>query len=346
MSDRLAAIGTLTAGLGHDMNNVLFPLRCRLDALDIGAAPASWREMLHSINQSVEYLQQLTDALRLFALDPDDADSSSGPTQLHSWWRQVRPLLTSVLPSGVTLRADLRRALPPVLVAPHALTQAILNLVVNAAEAMPEGGEVRVTMRLVRRQGPVRLSVTDQGMGMDEETLRRAFDPFFTTKKRRLSTGLGLSLVHTVVTAAQGTVNIDSAPGRGTTVVITLPTAAKSPAATAPATQSCGDFATISLRDERQAAWISGLLRSGGYQVRRAPKGDPGPCRLWITDAIPENLKTAERFLHSQPESRVLAMGAADDGWPAIGATVVPETHRFQAIRQAVAEAMLPKRGS
>ena len=109
------------------------------------------------------------------------------------------------------------------------LERVVVNLVVNAQDAMPRGGVVRVGVH-VRGQGGVRglLSVRDEGVGMDEETQTRIFDPFFTTKGSR-GTGLGLSIVHGLVTSLGGVVSVDSAPGEGTTFLIDLPAVEAAP---------------------------------------------------------------------------------------------------------------------
>ena len=144
LTDRLASIGSLAAGLGHDMNNVLFPVRCWLDALGEADLDESSQAELASIRQSVEYLQQLSDGLRLLALDPEQDGAEPGATDLQAWWDDVRPLFLSALPKEATLEGEIAILLPPVGLARHQLTQAVFNLVVNAGAAIADGGTVRV----------------------------------------------------------------------------------------------------------------------------------------------------------------------------------------------------------
>ena len=222
LAERLASVGTLAAGLGHDMNNVLFPVLCRLDALDAAGLGDQAAEEVAQVRQSIEYLQQLSDGLRLLVLDPDDQDASRHTTDLRSWADEVAPLFRAAMPRDATLEFELPEDAPPIAVAPHRLTQAVYNLVVNAGEAISGHGTVRIRAEARDEGRVVRVSVTDNGNGMTAEVAGRALEPFFTTKKRHLSTGLGLALVHGVAGSAGGSVDIDSSLGVGTTVALNL----------------------------------------------------------------------------------------------------------------------------
>ena len=336
VADRLASIGTLTAGLGHDMNNILFPIRCRFDALDWKKVPADLRDLLEATRNTIGHLQGLCDGLRLLAVDPLDSRASGGTTSLAAWWRQVEPLLSKMLPDNVSLRTDLAPDLPPIKVAPHRLTQAVLNLIVNAAEATRGGGRVRIWGKLDENQTMVTIGVTDDGVGMSRRVKQRAFDPFFTTKKRRLSTGLGLSLVHGVVTISAGTVSIESEPGKGTTVVLKFPVAAAdalSPEVPAAAQRG---RAVVSLTDRRRAAWVSNLLSIAGYVVEAGENGGPGDTSLWVTEPTAQNLKRARRFFAGQPRRSAIVLGNADADWTRLGAVVVEDIESLESIRTAV----------
>src|SRR5262245_46033741 len=260
-ADRLASIGTLAAGLGHDMNNVLLPIRARLDALDAVELPQNAREQFQAVRRSIAYLQQLSDGLHLLALDPEHAEASIGLTDITEWWKQVGPLLSKALPKHVAFEVVLPDELPRITLAPHRLTQAVLNLVVNAGEAIRcEGGIVRLAARLRRGDRSVELSVTDNGEGMTPEVRKHALDPFFTTKKRGLGTGLGLSLVRGVVQGAGGEIEIDSQPGRGTTVTLVLPPAKHRDGGDVHA--NADHTAIVSIRDRRAATFVSAMLQS------------------------------------------------------------------------------------
>ena len=110
LADRMAAIGTLAAGLGYDLNNVLLPLRTRLDAIEHAGSVALARTHIHAARQNVSYLQNLSDGLHALTLDPDGRgamDDGVGITQLAQWWRQVGPLLRKAVPKRVTLKASM-----------------------------------------------------------------------------------------------------------------------------------------------------------------------------------------------------------------------------------------------
>ncbi len=233
LADRMAAVGTLGAGLGHDMNNVLLPVRAHLNALAGAADEAGLGEHVEAIRQSLAYLQQLADGLHFIALDPE-RENASDATALDRWLEDVRPILRNAVSGAVALELDVPIDLPPVAVAPHRLTQAVLNLVVNAGEAVrgddgDGGGTVRLWARPASVPGRLLLGVSDDGPGMSDEVARRAGAMYFTTKSRRMGTGLGLALVRMVAERAGGTMDIRSEPGVGTSVVLTLPLADEAP---------------------------------------------------------------------------------------------------------------------
>ncbi len=339
-ADRLATIGTLAAGLGHDMNNVLLPLRCRLDALEAESLTAAAREHFTAVRKSADYLQQLADGLHLLALDPDDAHTSAEGADLASWWEQVGPLLARGLPRHVRLATSWPSRLPPVGVAPHRLTQAVLNLVVNAGEAVGEDGKVRIWAEADEAGQFVRLGVSDNGHGMTPEVKRRALDPFFTTKKRGLGTGLGLSLVQGVARSAGGSVHIESAPGAGTTITLLLP-AHRRPAAGPDAPPVREPEAIVSVAEPRLASLISTMLGAAGFAVRT--DGDGGPPRggLWVTDASAGDALEKARVFMAGAAGRVLVLGPSADNWQAIGAIPVRHPDDFEELRERIDEAAL-----
>ncbi|MHC4427927.1 MAG: two-component system sensor histidine kinase NtrB [Planctomycetota bacterium] len=321
LADRLASIGTLAAGLGHDMANILLPLRCRLDVLDAAQLPDALHQHFDAVRKSADYLQELADGLHLLSLDPEDAEASSEGTDLVAWWAQLGPLLARGLHRHVDLTTSLPDDLPHAAVPPHRLTQAMLNLVVNAGEAAGEDGQVHVWAESIDGGSRVRLGVSDNGVGMTPEVRRRAFDPFFTTKKRGLGTGLGLSLVQGVAHSAGGDVAIESEPEKGTTVRITLPTQV-------PAMTTEGDEnrlrATVALLDPRIATLVSSLLETAGFEIHLDPGGGPDGSDLWVTDSSSEALALV-RAGRTTPPRRMLVAGSGPDG--------LPEPHRSAIIQ-------------
>ncbi len=224
---RLATLGTLAAGLGHDVNNMLIPMEVSLDELEQAAPQGKADPALKSLRGTVTQLRGLVKGLRGMAVD--DPAATPGQTRLHEWWEAAAAPYTRALPRGVKLRAEGLKdpSLPPVAVPGHALMQAVLNLVQNAAEAMKSrGGNIWVEAK----PGPnpnttVELRVRDDGPGMDAETLARCTEAFFTTKPKEEASGLGLALVRTAVERHGGALNIESAPGQGCACTLKLPVA-------------------------------------------------------------------------------------------------------------------------
>lgn len=338
LADRLASIGTLAAGLGHDMNNVLLSVRCHLDAVSARGVPSKAVKHLDAVRSSAKYLQQLADALHLLALSPDAAEAATESTDLRNWWDEIGLLLARGLPANVTLSADWPSDLRPVAISPHCLTQAALNLVVNAGEAIDTDGEVRVWAECSDGGQCVRLGVTDNGHGMTEDVKRHALDPFFTTKKRGLGTGLGLSLVQGVVHSAGGSVDIESTPGRGTTIILSIPAGADSAAGRS---RDAGAVRTaaVCVRDERTAGLVTTLLESAGLEVERVQPGAIGRPDLWVTESTREVLDAAQQ-LAAESAPTIVVLGAETKEWKHLKAVMIEDPSDFEEIRAAIARAI------
>ena len=331
-------LGTLAAGVGHDMANLLLPLRCRLDALEQEELSPAARDQLREVRRSTDYLQQLTDGLRLLSLDPEEIDASTAVTELAGWWDEVGALISSALPPEASFSVDWPADLPPVRVSTQRLSQALLNLVVNAGQAISGRGIVHVKARLSRDRRVVHISVTDDGRGMSPEVRRQAFDPFFTTRTRGLGSGLGLSLVRGVAVSAGGSVDIDSEPGKGTTVVLTLPARSANPRVE-PRPRG---RASVSIRDPRIASLASALLEASGFDL---VDGDPGASDLWIAEPSAEKLGAARRFL-DEPGRRLIVVGALPPDWAELDAGLVPEAGDFESMRAQIREAAVALEGT
>ncbi|TVQ30197.1 MAG: PAS domain S-box protein [Phycisphaeraceae bacterium] len=341
VADRLAVIGSLAAGLGHDMNNVLFALRCRLDAVEMAHMHDAAHEDVSAIRGSVEYLQQLTDGLHLMALDAGDEEASTACVELKEWWERMAPLLLRSVPDHCAFEADIPAVPVSVAVPPHRLTQAVLNLVLNAAEAVDTNGRIRLCAESLEGGRLVRISVADNGVGMNEEVRRRCLDPFFTTKKRGRGTGLGLALVQGIAQAAGGSVEVDSRPGAGTTIALILPVTVDE----APSPEHEPAQAAITIEDKRTASLISALLVAHGLLVRRHDGSAPDECAVWVTESRKERLDEARRFLASNDASespsnrRVIAVGPSSPEWIRLGALRVENPDDFDQLRRAVESA-------
>jgi signal transduction histidine kinase len=234
-AEKMAAIGRLTAGIAHDFNNLLSSIIGNADLLEraIGGDPVQARR-LNIIAQSAERGTELVQRLLAFArkqpLEPVAVN-------LNGTVRGMHDLLQSTIGRAVRLETMLDGRLWPALVDPVQIEHVVLNLAINARDAMPEGGVLTIaTSNLTVAESRnaedlpvgdyVNVAVTDTGTGMTEDVLRNAFEPFFTTKTEGQGSGLGLSQVYGLASQSGGGVRIDTALGRGTTVTVSLPRAA------------------------------------------------------------------------------------------------------------------------
>lgn len=232
---KMEAIGQLTAGVAHDFNNVLQGLGNCLFVMDPYVPEGAPRNLLHVAQQSIGQGARLTQALLAFArrqaLVPESID-------LEGLFDEIGPLLERTLGGQIHIEVDVPPTVPPALVDRAQLESAIMNLAINARDAMASGGTLIVRAAAVRvsdgeRGLPpelmvgeyVTISVTDTGSGMDEATRGRVFEPFYTTKKFGQGSGLGLAIVHGMAVQSGGAVSVSSAPGEGTTVTLFLPRA-------------------------------------------------------------------------------------------------------------------------
>jgi PAS domain S-box-containing protein len=276
LAERLASLGTLSAGLGHDMGNLLLPVRVHLESLQQTDLPAQAREEVHAVRSIVEYLQKLASGLRLLALDPGSGVKGE-TTELLGWWAEAQTVMKNTLPRGVTLHARFPATELAVQMSRAALTQVVFNLVQNAGDAMRSMKDGTVTVWAHRNNGTVALGVTDTGPGMSDEVRQRCMEPFYTTKVRGISTGLGLSLVYGFVREAGGSVELASAPGQGTTFTITLPSAPDPNDHTAPRRT-----ALVHVAEPRFRSIIVAELQSLAYDVHTSATS-PTPDLL-VTD--------------------------------------------------------------
>jgi len=280
ISERFASMGVLSAGLGHDMGNLLLPVRVRLDALERAARTAREREDVQGIRASVDYLHKLSDGLRLLSVDPQ-ASRVGDAIDLGPWWADAQGVIKSVLPPGVVLEARMPDEECLTGISKAALTQVVFNLVQNAGQAMKERGRGTVRVRGWCADHSMWISVTDDGPGMTDEVKARCMEPFFTTKTRAISTGLGLVLVYGLVREVGGSIELRSELGEGTTFTVRLPPAEK-PRTGRPAGVG-DDPVVVDVNDARLRAFITGELRARGIDTS-AFAGRPGSASLFVLD--------------------------------------------------------------
>jgi PAS domain S-box-containing protein len=340
LADRLAAVGTLAAGLGHDMGNLLLPIRMRLDALEnAGLSPAA-AEDVAAVREAAEYLQRTSRGLRLFALDPESDSGADQTTDLYPWWSEVHTFLRNALPRSVTFDHQIDPNLDPLAMPAHRFSQAVYNLIQNAGEAVlnnRKDPQVRFTAAPAPGGAEVIIGVHDNGVGMTEEVRRRCFEPFFTTKQRAISTGLGLALVHAAVTQSGGTVEITSAPGRGSSFHLTLPTVRRARNAAASAAALPARRALIMVRDQRMNAYVRCLLEAFGFEHGSThPPADAAEAIAVIdTDELTDD---ARRFIARCGHRRIVALGGSASSFPE--AVHIPDNPSPGTIRDAIEAAM------
>jgi PAS domain S-box-containing protein len=238
-SDRIASLGMLGASLGHDMSNVLLPLSAHVNVIEAVVRreypDAAISGSLRSMRDGIGYLQNLADGMHFLAADDaprGDSDASCEGTAFREWWGVVEPMLRTVLPAAVCFEVDAAEGMPLIGMGAHDLTRSVLNLLVNARDAVrqrfgPDGRGASVSIEvkpcLRGRRRAVRICVRDNGAGMPESVRARACEPFFTTKPSGRGTGLGLATVRRAVELAGGELTIESVVGKGTNVSLVIP---------------------------------------------------------------------------------------------------------------------------
>jgi PAS domain S-box-containing protein len=375
-SHKLEAVGRLAGGVAHDFNNMLTAIKSYSELLREALDPGDERradaeEITKAADRAAVLTRQLLAFGRRQLLEPRLLDMNHTVTE-------VEQMLRRLLVGDAVFVTQLGAGVWPVLADAGQLEQVLINLVVNARDAMPDGGTVTIRTENIdihsthqRGSGPdtmppgsyVRLAVSDTGVGIDAETRGRIFEPFFTTKERGKGTGLGLATVYGIVRQSAGYVEVDSTPGAGTTFSIYLPktaVAADARAVPAPAGVRRSRLETILVVDDDTAVRgvVRRILEGGGYRVIEAENGhaaidaadsDTG-IGILVTDMVmPEiggrELALAIRGLH--PDIAVLLMSGYTNA-PTLrteiddtGFAFIEKPFTAAALLQAVADLLL-----
>jgi len=286
-SQKMEAMGQLTGGVAHDFNNLLTPIVGSLDMLQRrGVGGEREQRLISGAMQSAERAKTLVQRLLAFARRQP---LQAVPVDMAKLIQDMGQLVASTTGPQIKVAIDVSEDLPPAKADPNQLEMALLNLAVNARDAMPEGGTLRISAsQEVVRDGHrpdlqpgnyIRLSVADTGSGMDQATLARAIEPFFSTKGIGKGTGLGLSMVHGLAQQLGGALKISSRPGFGTNVELWLPQSleAASPATEAPeAVASVPSQTTALLVDDEELVRLTtaDMLADLGYHVIEAASAE------------------------------------------------------------------------
>jgi len=335
-AQKLESVGQLAAGVAHDFNNILTIIQGHTDRLITQCAEqVSLSEPLKLVSTAAKRASNLTQQLLMFSRKQK---MQAKVLNLNKIIANLGKMLQRLLGDDIALESNLESALPAIEADTGMIEQIIMNLSVNARDAMPKGGRLRIVTTLATiddtyaqlhpeaRLGQfVRLSVTDNGTGMSKETLSRIFEPFFTTKEVGKGTGLGLATVYGIVKQHNGWIDVESESGKGTTFVIHLPASSKSfdttfeRAPQKPAVKG-GHETILLVEDEpvlRELARV--ILKDYQYQVLEAGTGAEA-IRMWeqhhgkidllLTDMVmPEGMsgrELAEQLRSRKPELKVI----------------------------------------
>jgi len=318
-AQRLEVVSRLAGGIAHEFNNLLTIVLTSLDVLDEKSAfdEAAVERTRAAARRGAFLARQLLAFGRRQRIEPRVLDCNRAAADME-------PLLRRLVGSRIDTRFALSAEPLFVLADPAQLEQVLVSLVSNARDAMPEGGKLTVTSECVEQlpgashaEGRYALfRIEDNGVGMDQDTLRRAFDPFFSTKAPGLGTGLGLATVHGIVEQNGGSVTVDSSPGGGTRFAVYLPIAEPANESTEvpyEVPMTALPKATILVAEDEPTlrSMIRRTLVRSGHTVLAAADGElalaaaaahPGPIDLLVTDVVMPNLGGGEtaRILGTQ----------------------------------------------
>ncbi len=341
-AQKMEAVGRLAGGVAHDFNNLLTAILGSADLVLESLKPAAAeREEVEEIRKAALRAADLTRQLLAFSRQQVVAPTVLNPNTVVA---DMDKLLRRLLGEDVALRAVLAPDLATVKADPSQLEQVLLNLAVNARDAMPNGGKLTIETQnveldqeyvrghLAAQPGSyVMLAVSDTGVGMDAATQARIFEPFFTTKERGKGTGLGLATVYGIVKQSGGWIWVYSEPGQGTTFKVYLPrvTEPAAPAAPSPARPVSvrGSETILVVEDEEVIRkLVQKVLKANGYTVLVAGTGSDaervagahaGPIHLLMTDVVLPGLngrEVARRLVAQRAGIRVLFLsGYTDD---------------------------------
>jgi PAS domain S-box-containing protein len=354
-AQKLEAVGRLAGGIAHDFNNMLTAIKGYGELLLARLEPGGdgYREalqVLRAAEQAATLPRQLLAFSRNQVLEPRLTD-------LNEVVADASDLLRRLIGSAIELEVDPAAHAPVVLVDAAQLEQVLVNLALNARDAMPSGGTLSIGTENVRIPaeptgvpGPkpgdyVVVTVDDTGEGMDDDTRAHAFEPFFTTRSPGLGTGLGLASVHGVVSQSGGFIRLESSPGAGTTVALHFPCAARAVDAEPPGDRdthgalaveadltAAGEPRTVLLAEDEEL--VRGLavriLEQAGFTVHAAASGSEAlelhdglaaPVDLLVTDMVMPGLNgraLAERLRSARPELPVVFMSGYSEEAPTL----------------------------
>jgi PAS domain S-box-containing protein len=353
-ASRMSALGQLTGGIAHDVNNMLTVVSLNLDLLADEVAPGTLgAEALEAARKAAAGGSALTAQLLAFSRRQPLIPAV---VEVKPLFDDLAPLLARTLGRAITPTLSVAPGTPAVMADAAQLRSALLNLAINARDAMPGGGAITITAAPAPEPRMVAFAVADEGEGMPAEVAARAFEPFFTTKPSGKGTGLGLSQVYGFVTQSQGTIAIDSAIGAGTVVRFTLPAAVRERAEATPgggATPHRGKRVLVVDDEVALRVAVAAMCRAAGLVVSEAENA-AAAMALIEADLVPDLLFTdinlgpgpdgvvlARLVQRRLPKVRVLfATGFAADADVPEGAALLRKPYAREALLAAIAAAL------
>lgn len=366
-SQKMEALGQLTGGIAHDFNNLLTVVVGGLDIITKRAEDTKLKRYAENALAAAERGARLTGQLLAFSRVQR---LEVTPTHVAPLIQNMRPLLRNVLGPGIEKRFDLDEAMMPVMADPTQLEVAVLNLAINARDAMPDGGILTFSSQPVEVAGDpeledgdyIELTISDTGVGMAPHVLERAFEPFFTTKEVGKGTGLGLSMVYGMARQSGGAARIESAPGAGTTVKLLFrkaegavaEAAADAEHAPTPVAKPTPKSVLVIDDDPDVRGFIVATLEEHGYRVREASDGASGLAELAkrkadlvVLDFIMPGMSGAEvasQILAGAPDQPILFVSGYSETdavkRTAPDAPLLPKPFRADALEKAVRTAL------
>ncbi len=290
-AQKMEAVGRLTGGIAHDFNNILTVIlsNCEIALMDNGISP-KLKSMLDQIKGAASRAASVTQQLLAFS-----HQTISNPVNINvnNLLLDITSMLSRVIGEDIELVTDFDSDIPGIVADQSQIEQVILNLAVNARDAMPAGGRLKISTSCtsitedtdsgsideIPAAGYVQIIVEDNGTGMAKDVLDKAFDPYFTTKEKGKGTGLGLASVHGIIASIGGYIDVESSPGNGTRFTLNIPSATSTPMDSdeVPAKMSSEmeDATVLLVEDENSVREVvSNALRMKGYEVIEAYDGD------------------------------------------------------------------------
>lgn len=367
---RMESIGTLAGGMAHDLNNILAPILLSIDLLRIGEQDQRRQGILNAMESSTRRGSELVRQVLSFARGVEGRKMAVCPEELLS---EIEKIARETFPKNIEVETCVEPRLMSLTGDPTQLHQVLLNLCVNARDAMPTGG--RITLSAYNRQlderyagmnpgasvGPhVVLQVEDTGIGMEPATVERIFEPFFTTKEIGKGTGLGLSTTQAIVKSHGGFVRVDSQPGEGTRFRVFLPARPggekTGDAEKAAALQRGTGELILVIEDETDVReLVRDTLEAYGYKVLLAGDGAAGvklyqkqkdAVSVVLTDMMMpgmDGLGVIQAIRSLQPRARIIAASGLTDGSAAAKAGVshfIPKPFSARTLLEAVSQVL------